>query len=346
MEKTNRQDLIRFLGACFDAEQSIYECSRLIEVLEKERHEINRKVYGQPLPNLPDEPKMPVLQCDRTHEARKKLEELKKQLKSAILSMDLTSVKFYRRWVKEAEAALEQAEIETLTMEGINKKRLRKYETEKTEWDSKNTDYHTGLRMQAESMTDQLMEEQRTQQIRLDHLRSIRARLYDTGILYTDFQNVDAIFQLQKYLIMGVAETLEGPDGAYRIYLNDLNTQKIMGSINDLRESVEKGFQTVLYGQKEIYDQMKQMNTSLQQVDRNLSSHFDSLHQMVVSTGASLSKTIQEESKYREKLLSDIHNDQAKISEIIQKSAYNQYLTSRQENLDNYLVYMIQNPLI
>ena len=55
MEKANRQDLIRFLGACFDAEQSIYECSRLIEVLEKERHEINRKVYGQPLPNLPDE---------------------------------------------------------------------------------------------------------------------------------------------------------------------------------------------------------------------------------------------------------------------------------------------------
>ena len=130
------------------------------------------------------------------------------------------------------------------------------------------------------------------------------------------------------------------------IPIQNLNTQKIMGSINDLRESVEKGFQTVLYGQKEIYDQMKQMNTSLQQVDRNLSSHFDSLHQMVVSTGASLSKTIQEESKYREKLLSDIHNEQAKISEIIQKSAYNQYLTSRQENLDNYLVYMIQNPLI
>ena len=341
-----REDLIRYLQACIDAEAAAYESARLASVLKQQYEDYDRRVYFDPLPNLPGEPQPAKAFEDRRQFARECLEDHERQYRSAVLSLDFGRMRELKARIAEDKERVQKAE-EDYELRGVYERRCREeYQKAHDAWKEKNDKYHTAIRMEAGKEVVALDQERKKQEELTAHFQEIQRKLYDAGVLYEEFRNVDAALALKRYLEMGVADRLEGSDGAYRLYLEDQRNDRLVGSVEELRRSVEKGFAEVAAGQRELAAQMSQMNENLQEMDRGIRQGFDQLINRVTETGLVIAGTIAETSAYEQELLAQLHRDNVPISQMIATSAYNRYLVDRKNNLDNYLVYMLQNPLI
>ncbi len=341
-----KEELIRYLDACIDAEEGLYESKRLAEQIETELKLIDRKVYEEIPPDLPDKPVMDPPFKDGRESAQQWIDTCKKHISTAYLSLDFKEVKEWKESLSKAEGKLREAEFEYLNRAEIEKNRIDRFEAANQEWQEKNKKYQYSILMQGEMIYREVYNEKTKQEERVAAFQKSLDELYGMEILYKDFRNPDAMWHLREYLAMGIADTLEGPNGAYRFYMDDLRADKIVGSIKELRESVEKGFYYVLVGQQKTREQLVEMDNSLKEIDRNMGAYFDRLNSQIKETGRTIAREISDASRYEQELLGNIQKDQAAIGRIIENSAYNQYLVDRWNNVDNYLIYQLHNPLL
>lgn len=340
-----REELIKFLDACFDAEEGRYECERLINAISTKERALDRMAYDEPLPDLPEKPKKPTPLLDRRENLRNLLADEKSERAKALLNFEFARARRAKQEIEKYKQRLAQAEAEFPLLGQKNQELMKNYEKMETSWEQKNESYKTAIRLRLDRAARELRSEKTELEKKRDHFQEALSKLYNQGVLHTDFQNTQAICRLKSYLDMKAADQLEGPTGAYRLYLEDLRAQKITDSIDDLRASVEKGFSQVFAGQKAIYDQLVRANNNLVELDQHMDRRVTELKDQIIRTGADLSSTIQESSAYEQALLHKMQSDQQLIGSMVAKSAYNTYLVDRMNNLDNYLVYTLQNPL-
>ena len=226
-----------------------------------------------------------------------------------------------------------------------SQERIRKFEAEKEAYEERSRIYNSQLQA-ADAALIRVLEEERTNCLKeANAFRYAREKLYENGLLHERFRNISAISQLREYLDMGVADQLTGADGAYRVYLEDLRTEKIVGSVDELRQSVERGMSQLIKGQKAIYSKLVKINDTLQilntTVDRGLNRLGETLSQGMSEINTSINRSTDAVLS-RMGSMEAIQND---LRETIRRSAYNQYIIDRQNNLGNYLFYRMRDPL-
>ena len=215
-----------------------------------------------------------------------------------------------------------------------------------------------------------LTAEKKKQVARKAEFEKKRNELYSKNIIHERFRNTVALIQIREYLEMGVADKLEGPDGAYRVYLDDLRTEKIIGSVDSLRSTIEAGITILAHGQEALYKEMIMANANLITLSYDLDRNLKKINHSISDMKFDLEDAIKEEGyKNRDTLSSSINrvidysnminesnreaysaqlkeivNSQKRLLDTVEKSSYNQYLVQKKENIDNYLYSSLQDP--
>ena len=191
--------------------------------------------------------------------------------------------------------------------------------------------------------------------------------LYAKNYVHERFRNIAALMQIREYLEMGVADTLEG---AYTEYLKDIRADKIVGSIDSLRRTIEKGITVLAYGQATLYKELITANMNLNNLSYELSSNLKMIDNSIFDMKFDLEEAIRDEG-YRNRdafsnsinsvisysnminesnrdayssQLQQIVDSQRSLLDTVEKSSYNQYLVAKKENVDNYIYSSLRDP--
>lgn len=143
-------------------------------------------------------------------------------------------------------------------------------------------------------------------------LENVRERLYSANIIYPDFRNLVAVSQILAYLEMGIADTLEGPNGAYKEYLKDIRVGRICNKLDDLQMEIRngfRGFQNVL---------LKEMRISHQKIDQFSSKFTENMNEMM--------DTINNASNSISSVTAQCCNRFDKLDQTVNTMAWNQYI--------------------
>lgn len=172
-----------------------------------------------------------------------------------------------------------------------------------------------------------IREQESLRQLAQKHLNT----LYSYGVIYPTFHNLIAVYQIREYLQMGICEELEGPNGAYAMYMNDVRTARVCDSISDLKKSLTTAIRSL---QGTLVQELRIVSSNLTDIQGSLSESMQGISrqmqemQRIQQTGtAQLSTHLAQANQH----LSSLRNNTAII-------AHNQYVEQRLNNVDAYLL--------
>ena len=87
--------------------------------------------------------------------------------------------------------------------------------------------------------------------------------LYDANIVYPKYRNLVAITTIYEYLDSGRCETLEGSNGAYNLYENELRANIVIDSLNQIVTNLNQIKNT----QYKLYEQLKEVDDILREIN-------------------------------------------------------------------------------
>lgn len=100
---------------------------------------------------------------------------------------------------------------------------------------------------------------------------------YNIGILYPSFRNWVAVSQIYEYIASGISFRLEGADGAYAQYMNDVRINLVCSSIEQLKQTVIQGLGAISNMQHVIAEEIKENNIRLKSIENGLASMHNEL---------------------------------------------------------------------
>lgn len=170
-----------------------------------------------------------------------------------------------------------------------------------------------------------------------ERIRKELKRLYDRNIIHEPFRSMVAVNQIYEYLYVGVCNALEGADGAYAMYYNDIRTARICDGIQELKTAMQRGLNKLMASQNTMCQLLSDTNNSIRQMDTSLRTKIAALQSDVarVSDGVS---------GLRDSVLdsADAANKQReKIRGILSAAAHNQYVEQREKGMRTWL---LRNP--
>lgn len=95
---------------------------------------------------------------------------------------------------------------------------------------------------------------------------------YNTGVVYPKYRNLIAISSFHEYLASGRCSILEGHEGAYNIFENELRLNLILVKMDDIINRLEeiRDSQYMLYSAiKQSNETTRKLSQSLQNIDNN-----------------------------------------------------------------------------
>lgn len=165
-------------------------------------------------------------------------------------------------------------------------------------------------------------------------------KLYASGIIYESFRKMAAVNTIYEYIAMGLCDGLEGPHGAYAQYMEDVRTERICDSINDLKKSILSALNKIISVQRQLVGQMQMVNRNLESISNDvgnirteIAKGYNAIMQSVDGMKGSIDNTNQNLAAIRAK------GEEAK--KFIQANSHNQYVALREQNIDAYL---LKNP--
>lgn len=216
---------------------------------------------------------------------------------------------------KKAIYDQEKARIDALYAEK-NKVALAAWESQLKEIDISHEAFINAARMQTQlelakqeelKISIQIMEKRR------DVLEEKLCKLYNLDIIYPNFRDFIAVSQIYEYISSGIATELQGPDGAYALYMNDVRAARICSSIDDLKRTVQDGMQSLLASQHYLYQQVLEANSNL----RSLDIAFGSMDRTITSYGNDITDLLTQSCNYSHdvsRALSGLCNDAARFA--------------------------------
>ncbi len=152
--------------------------------------------------------------------------------------------------------------------------------------------------------------------------------LYNMNILHPSCRSLIAAYQIREYLEMGICETLEGPNGAYKQYQFDVLAQKVCTSIDDMKKSLSAAIYSL---QSTLVRELRLINQSVQDMNTTLHSDFDRVNANIDLSSRHTREQI--DAGFR-----DANAHLANISRNLSISAHNDYIEKRINNVDTYLL--------
>ena len=170
-----------------------------------------------------------------------------------------------------------------------------------------------------------------------ERIRDELKELYDRNIIHEKFRAMVAVTQIYEYLDVGVCNALEGADGAYAMYYNDIRTEKICNGIQQLKTAMEIGLGKLMASQNTMCQLLSDTNNSIRQMDTSLQTKISALQSDVgrVSDGVSgLRDSVLDSAVAANKQREEIRG-------ILSTAAHNQYVEQREKGMSTWL---LRNP--
>lgn len=167
-----------------------------------------------------------------------------------------------------------------------------------------------------------LKEEIATAEELLKKFYKAQSQMYSYGILFEKYRNFVAVSSFFEYISSGRCETLEGADGAYNLYENEIRMNMVIGQLNQVIESLEE----IKQNQYMIYSAIQETNSQLSKLNSSMGS--------VISTLSSISADT-----------SDMKSYMSKIADNTEVIAYNTektaYYAKKNAELTNALGFLV-----
>ncbi|MBR4345185.1 MAG: hypothetical protein IKP88_21185 [Lachnospiraceae bacterium] len=336
------QEQIQYLEACFEAEQGLYTSTKMISFLGEKILEIEKKYLSGTIPNISDPPKKEEMLGEARTSYENIINNRKKRLTDAYLKLNFKEIKTLKAELQYYEELIVEEISGKSARDAENEARKIRNEKAYAEWATRNAEFKLHFSSMVDAALDSLESEKQKFTSQETTFNNALETLYGRNILHHDFQHAEAVFQLKKYLEMGIAKNLTGERGACRFYMEELRANRITGSIEKLRLSVEKGFSQVLENQKGLYNELVSVNNNFTKLQNDLNSSFSSMVNKINTIGENVTKGIEQGNIYHAAVKDEIYT----LSKVIQKSAYNQYLIDRTNYVENYLGFILQNPIL
>lgn len=97
----------------------------------------------------------------------------------------------------------------------------------------------------------------------IDETVSARNELYSYNIIFEKYRNVVALSSFYEYFMSGRCSALEGADGAYNIYENEIRMNRVISQLDCVIDELDK----IKQNQNMIYEEMCNINVSLQRLN-------------------------------------------------------------------------------
>ncbi len=152
--------------------------------------------------------------------------------------------------------------------------------------------------------------------------------LYSRGVIHERFRNIIAVNQIREYLEMGVCDELEGANGAYALYFQDIRTEKICNSIHELQQALASSMNNLAMAQSRLVYEIRQTNSNLQALNNSISQSLDGIHSKMDGLSQSLPVLNAQ--------LSSLNTHTRKIQDAVLTSAHNDYIVKRIQHMDDY----------
>lgn len=183
------------------------------------------------------------------------------------------------------------------------------------------------LEEKAEREMDTAIDELNT---KYEEVKKQRDKLYAMNVLHPSFQNVIAVNRIRDYLEMGICDRLEGANGAYAQYMQDVRVNRICKSVDELRQTVEKGFNEIKGKLSAFMVEMRRTNANIDALNANISSEFSNM-QRLISEGQKRSDA------HLQADLKEANGYLRSISKTLQDAGHNEYIALKEANVSSYL---------
>ena len=100
----------------------------------------------------------------------------------------------------------------------------------------------------------------------LKELFKCRNELYSYNIVFDKYRNIVALSTFYEYLMAGRCETLDGVNGAYNIYENEIRLNTIITKLDEIKEN-----QFIIYNKlRDIDNSLSALNNTMQKAVSSL----------------------------------------------------------------------------
>lgn len=247
----------------------VYEKRTDVEVAEMRLQQWVEKVEqyqnGQIGIPLPQTPIPPVLATPSLFNKKKVLadnEILQQNYEVALANYESEM----RQFELEKERLIANAEAE------INKVKMAVEQAKEVLEEAKNREPST-VALAAKSVVDQEIEEAENL---LKKLYECRNTLYSYNIVFDKYRNVVALSTFYEYLMAGRCTVLEGHEGAYNIYENEIRANMIIGQLTQVINKLDEIKDT----QYMIYTELRSVNQSLDRLNETMDKALVSIQNM------------------------------------------------------------------
>lgn len=131
----------------------------------------------------------------------------------------------------------------------------------------------TNPAVQAKSLIDN--EIRQTEQL-LKDTYECRNKLYSYDIVYSKYRDIVALSTFYEYLMAGRCETLEGANGAYNLYENEIRSNLIINQLNQVIVSLDQ----IKENQYMLYAEINSINNNLEQMNKSMNQALVSIKSM------------------------------------------------------------------
>lgn len=322
-----KQELLDYLCAACDVENAIFTCEEVITTLDSSKGEI-------PHPIAPSQPAR-VYNPPQTKSSSDGMEYMVPgsiigaiigliigiKLGGWIILFGLVGGFFVGLWggLFIGEKIEDSRRSEQIRL--ANAAADRKYNADMETYTSQCENYQKALQIESNAVAaiDSGIADLRS---RIRELDILRKSLYEAGILHPTFQNMLAVNQIREYMEMGVCVELEGPNGAYALYLQDIRANRICDSIDELRKSVDSGFAQVAASHSLLLQELRTTKAHISAMHSSLDMGLVNIQRLIQGNRASLLQA---------------SNHLEKINATLKDAAHNEYIAMKAAKVEGYL---------
>ena len=193
---------------------------------------------------------------EKYNRANEKYKADLKRRKETIASLEVQREEKYKSAIENAKESLEKEIVEA---EEKYEDLLKKYREE--EITAK--DIPTPEKAKHHLLKDEI----KTAEELLKKFYKAQSQMYSYGILFEKYRNFVAVSSFYEYIASGRCETLEGPNGAYNLFENEIRMNMVICQLNQVLESLEQ----IKQNQYMIYSAIQESNRLLSSLNSSTS---------------------------------------------------------------------------
>lgn len=136
----------------------------------------------------------------------------------------------------------------------------------------------------------------------LDGLRqaiSTNEKLYSSGIVFKKYRTLEALSAICEYIEAERCDKLEGENGAYNLFEQELRADRIISRLDKIQESLD----AIMENQYLLYAAIKETNTKLAQIKAAINESTRAICESIDSAASEINAQLNRNQVVQEKIL-------------------------------------------